>query len=397
MSGWGQTGTPFFSIWLFVCLVSSVFAQEDFSDLSLEELLNVPVVTATRQAQKSSDAPATVYVFSEERIRARGYRNLEDLLEDVPEVEIQRKSNHETWNHISIRGIAGNEKFIVLMDGIRVSSPTGDHHLVGTNYPLTNARRVEVILGPASALYGVDAFSGIIHIITRSGEEVSGGRFTGSYGRFDTTADAFVIGSKVSKLSYALTGQLYHSDEPFFPDYYPEEYDWYTTQYSNEGLVRLSPFAPPDVVLQVPIRPYESPSDSNFIHARVSAGDFEAGYMRNSETHSTSISVRPEFTIYSADAAWESIIDSLYLRHSLELNDKWKMQTYLQRAAHTLGTESKFINTFSGYNDAFKYAFGKSVKFEEQVTYSRSERSSLISWFFVRRPDCSSKDIGSAF
>lgn len=357
-------------------------AQEDLSKLTLEQLLDVPVVTATRQEEKSSSAPATVFVITEEQIRQRGYDNLEELLEDIPEVEIQRKSNHETWNHITMRGISGNEKFIVLMDGIRISSPTGDHHLVGTNYPLANAKRVEIILGPASALYGVDAFSGIIQILTKSGKEAKNLSLAGSYGRFQTTDNSFVYGQTFDAFSLAVTGQLYHSGEPFLPDFYPQEYAWYTNEYATKGLVRVSPFAPPDAVLQLPVRPWATPTNSNFFHARVNMGEFEFGYVRSSESHSTSVSVRPEFTVYSSDAIWQTTLDSLYGRYALITpSQKWKIQSTLSYTTHTLGTESKFINTFSSYQDAFKYGYGKDAKFEQEVSYFPKEGRSLILGF----------------
>lgn len=390
---------------LFVILNAFFLQAQDSEDklreLSLEELLNVPVVTATKQEQSSLDAPATVYVFTEQQIRNRGYNSIEDLLEDVPEVEIQRESNHETWNNVTMRGVSGNEKFILLVDGIRVSAPTGDHHLVGTNYPLANAKRVEVILGPASALYGVDAFSGIIQIITKTGAEIQKQKVAGSYGRFKTTDDSFVLGSKFHDVvGVSLTGQLYHSAGPFFPSFYPTEYAWYTDQYSKNGQVRVSPFAPPNVVLTVPIRPWETPTDSHFVHARLNAGDFEFGYLRNFESHSTSVSVRPEFTIYSADAKWQTTLDSVYAKYTLTSSDrKWNLQSTLSRGTQTIGTESKFLNTYSSYQDAFKYGYGKDLKIEEQFSWFFKPGNTLTAGFTFDDQDAlpKSSDLPFAF
>lgn len=135
-----------------------------------------------------------IYVVTENNIKNRGYRNLQDLLEDIPEIEIQKKSTSEFSNYFTFRGISGNEKFVILLDGVRINSTTGTPHVVGANYALVNAKQVEVILGPASALYGVDAFSGIVNIITRTGDEVDGGNIAASYGQFNTTNNSFVYG-----------------------------------------------------------------------------------------------------------------------------------------------------------------------------------------------------------
>lgn len=168
--------------------------SQEYYEMTLEELMNIEVVTASQSAQKASDAPATIHVVTEEQIRERGYFTLEELLEDIPEIEIQRKSVTEYSNYITFRGIAGNEKFLILLDGFRINSMAGTPVAVGANYTLTHAKRVEIILGPASALYGVDAFSGIINIITKTGAEMQGGQVTASYGNFGTTEDAIAIG-----------------------------------------------------------------------------------------------------------------------------------------------------------------------------------------------------------
>ena len=124
----------------------------------VESLLNRKTTTAAQIEQFASEAPATVYVISKEQIQNRGYESLLDILDDIPEVEIQRLGNPEFNQHISFRGVAGNEKFLVLQDGVRISAPTGDTHSIGYNFSVDHAEQVEVIIGPASALYGVDAF-----------------------------------------------------------------------------------------------------------------------------------------------------------------------------------------------------------------------------------------------
>ncbi len=58
--------------------------------MSLEYFLNADVTTASKTAQKVTDAPATVYVITKEQIALRGYTNLEEVLEDIPEIEIQK-------------------------------------------------------------------------------------------------------------------------------------------------------------------------------------------------------------------------------------------------------------------------------------------------------------------
>jgi outer membrane receptor for ferrienterochelin and colicin len=78
-------------------------------DLSLQELMKVNVVTTTTLNPVSlSSAPATVYLLQKSQIRHRGYQSLEDLLSDIPAIEIQRHSGQGLGNAYSVRGIQGN-------------------------------------------------------------------------------------------------------------------------------------------------------------------------------------------------------------------------------------------------------------------------------------------------
>ena len=79
-----------------LCSVSTVWAQSDLSDvdqlapMSLAELMNLPVVTASRQLESRDQSPAHILVITREQIRERRYRNLADLLEDLPGVDVMR-------------------------------------------------------------------------------------------------------------------------------------------------------------------------------------------------------------------------------------------------------------------------------------------------------------------
>ncbi|MCP4221571.1 MAG: TonB-dependent receptor, partial [bacterium] len=354
---------------------------DDVVDLSLEDLLNIQVVTASKQAQKASDAPAAIHVVTAAMIENRGYRNLEELLDDIPEIEIQKKAVSEYNNYISFRGISGNEKFIILMDGIRINSATGTPMAVGKNYSLANAQRVEVILGPASALYGVDAFTGIVNIITKRGDEVDGLKITANYGSFGSTENSIVFGKRIKDVSFVVTGQFYHSDEPFFPDIYTEEYAWYNDQYRNNGKVRLSPFLY-DIILDTPIQPYETPSKAFFINARLNLKNFEIGFMHNMESHNDSVGGRPEFNIYAKNAIFKASVKSIYGKHQFTTDDgKWAFQSTISLNSYELSPDSEFLNTFTGYRDGYKYESNKTMKAEEQISYKLSKTSSIIAGF----------------
>jgi outer membrane receptor for ferrienterochelin and colicin len=354
-------------------------AADDFYMLSVEDLLNLKVVTASKNSQGASSAPATIFVVTSEQIKTRGYSNLEEVLDDIPEIEIQHKSAAEYSNYVSFRGIAGNEKFIIMIDGIRVNSATGTPHAVTNNYPVANAKQIEVILGPASALYGVDAFTGIVNIITYSGFENRGVNVNASYGNYNTTDNSFVAGVGNEDISFTLDGKFYHSDEPFLPGTYGDDFAWYNEYYKDSGLVRLAPFLP-DVIIPVEtIDPYATPSSAYAVHGKLQVKDFEIGYFRNYESHNSSTGTLPEYNIYAADAVYNSAIESMYAQHQFtSKSKKWGLQSQLSRGTYELLPESKFKNTFTSYRDGYKIESSKTVKIQEQFNWSIGENSSLI-------------------
>jgi iron complex outermembrane receptor protein len=365
-----------------VCIYENAIAQVDsvkisFLEMSLEELLNLEVVSASKISEKTSDAPATVHLITENQIKTRGYHNLEEVLEDIPGIEIQKKASVEYSNYFTFRGIDGSEKFIIMMDGMRINSPTGTPLAIVYNYPVAHAKQIEIVLGPASALYGVDAFTGVINIITKSGREAKGVRISGSYGNCNTTNNSFIAGVGNEEISFALTGNFYYSDEPYYPDIYKDEYRWYNENYKTNGEMLASPWD--NTIVTLPIQEYETPTASYAMHAKLNIKNFEVGYFRNFESHSSSFSTLPEYTIYSKDASFKFLVESFYSSyHYQSRNKKWNLLTTLSHSRDEIDPRSLYQNTYTSYISGYKYAFNRSLKIEEQVTYLFSEISSLI-------------------
>lgn len=335
--------------------------------------LNPEVVTATRSSEYVFDAPATVYVITDEQIATRGYVHLQDILEDIPEVEIQRNSNEEFRDFISMRGISGNEKFMILLDGVQISVPTGEPTYVGRNYSVLSAKRVEVILGPASALYGVDAFAGVINIVTQDGSSSENSASAqANYGRFNTLelGGNLNLASK-NALTFSATGYRYTSDEVNYPKFYPEEFSWYNNQYLPYGNV-LSPFALTDT-FQAPAvanRSFTLPSEAHFAHARLSWRTLEAGVTQHYTQQSSSYGVYPQFTLYNEDAIYGSTLTNSYLRHTARGGEKkkWELSSLGWYSAFRALPNQAFINNYSGFKAGYKYQESNTFRLQEVFT-----------------------------
>ncbi|WP_372834241.1 TonB-dependent receptor plug domain-containing protein [Pontibacterium sp.] len=142
--------------------------DKDFASMSLKDLVALDVFTsASLVPTQTSKAPGTLYTFSHDDFQRFGVRRLEDLLSFVPGLQLNqyRKRHRSVW----ARGLLDryNDKMVLMVDGVRMQHLYYGHFSLGDNLPLEYIEKVEVILGPASSLYGANAFGGIISITTR--------------------------------------------------------------------------------------------------------------------------------------------------------------------------------------------------------------------------------------
>jgi outer membrane receptor for ferrienterochelin and colicins len=160
-------------------LSSSVRAEEtgssDAADLDLVKVLNVEVSTATKTAESIEDAPAAITVVTREDIRRWGYQTVAEVLAHT--VGFYLIDDHILPN-AGVRGMNGGlgaESGVVkvMIDGRSVAYRTTSGNWLGVELvPLSSVEQIEIIRGPASALYGADAFLGVVNIITVSPERV---------------------------------------------------------------------------------------------------------------------------------------------------------------------------------------------------------------------------------
>ena len=153
---------------------------------TIEDLMNIVVTTASRASEGLADAPARLQVVTAAQIERRGYRSVLDVLKDLADFKVDLAGNVDYPAQLAVQGTSGADLVVLLLDGIRVSSPTNEPLPMMANYPVHNARQVEIVYGPASALYGADAFSAVINIISKDVAESPGLAVANSVGQFRT-------------------------------------------------------------------------------------------------------------------------------------------------------------------------------------------------------------------
>ncbi|MDI6781555.1 MAG: TonB-dependent receptor [bacterium] len=147
-----------------------VFSEEPLELLLFDEA--EMVVTAAKREQKIIEAPCTIRVITRKEIEAWGCRNLDELLRLQHDVTI---ANNGVFTITSLRGCggtSGSERILFLLDGRPLNAA-----ILGSVEPilfgLDNVEQIEILHGPGSAMYGANAFGGVINIITRSANKKS--------------------------------------------------------------------------------------------------------------------------------------------------------------------------------------------------------------------------------
>lgn len=167
---------------------SAAAQQNDEEELALSYGDQSSISIATGSQQALSRAPAVASVITAQDIEAMGATDLDQVLASVPGLHVSVASL--AYNPIySFRGISTtyNSQVLMLINGIPITNVfLGNRSLVWGGMPLENVARIEVIRGPGSALYGADAYSGVINIITKKAADIRGTEYGVRVGSFNT-------------------------------------------------------------------------------------------------------------------------------------------------------------------------------------------------------------------
>lgn len=214
-----------FSLAAAVSAAATAGKEPDFTALSLEELKNVRITSATKFPEPLSEVPAAVFVITQEDIRRSGATTIPDLLRMAPGVQVARVSATE-WA-VNMRGVNQlfSNKLLVLIDGRSVYS----HVFSGVfwdvqDLPLADIDRIEIIRGPGAALWGANAVNGVINIITEHTRHTQGTQVTALGGTQEAVGTARYGGPAGRHGFYRIfaktfrRGSLFESDRDIFND-----------------------------------------------------------------------------------------------------------------------------------------------------------------------------------
>lgn len=150
----------------------AVEAGEDETTLekapvTVETIVNQRVVSASKSMEDARSAPAWIISITRKDIRERGYTELSQLLKDLPAVD-NANPYGAVYTRNYFRGYRNypGEAYLLMIDGVVFNQLWINDAQIMSTFPLTNIKRVEVVYGPSSAVYGPNAAMGVINVIT---------------------------------------------------------------------------------------------------------------------------------------------------------------------------------------------------------------------------------------
>ncbi len=188
-------------------------------DLSIEELAQIQVTSVSKRAEPLGEAPAAIYVISNEDILRSAATSLPEVLRQAPNLQLQQIDSRQYA--ISARGFNGYQtanKMLALIDGRSIYTPLFSAIFWELHSPvLEDIAQVEVVSGPGGTLYGPNAVNGVINITTKSARDTLGGLARGTVAANDRTA-ALRYGLPVGDGAVRIYGNYFHrGDQPSGP------------------------------------------------------------------------------------------------------------------------------------------------------------------------------------
>jgi vitamin B12 transporter len=198
---------------LIAMLAGAVDAQETKPET---KKVDPVVVTATTVPTPAEQLGVSLNVITGEEFKTYHYSTVDDAFRSIPGVNVTQQGGYGKLSTLSIRGANANQ-VLILVDGVRVSSPTlGQTDLSDISPDLID--RIEVIRGGQSTLYGADAIGGVVNIITKKGAGPFSATVENMGGNHDTFQNRVSINGTYKIFDYSLYGSHFESNGQFKND-----------------------------------------------------------------------------------------------------------------------------------------------------------------------------------
>ena len=346
-----------------ITLYSQNKSLDELLNLNIEELMNLEVVSATKTVQRIYDVPATVRVITSRQIADRGYITLDEALSDLPGFQFRNILGFNSY--VFQRGVPSqNNLILVLVEGIQINELNSGGFYGGAQYNLSNVERIEVVYGPASALYGSNAISCIINIITKDPEDNKGLNVSALCGTFNTLNTDLSYGyyNEKSDFGFLFSGMFKQSKKA---DLAGEEGD-------NNWTENMENF-----------------EDDLSFDVKITYKNFTSGIIFQDKQASRTTNYRTINSLYlDKNTIWHIRFINGYLKHVYDKNEQWSLssQLYYRNATVMDNTIGKIDTVQVGYFRP-NYLMG----FESTLDYSPLQNLNLVCGVVIEQEHLSKK------
>jgi iron complex outermembrane receptor protein len=260
-------------ITLIIASFFAAFQVQGQSDPIKRDTLKEVVITSTRIDLPFKENSRTINVISSEVIKNSAATTVADLLQQVAGVDIRKRGTAGSQADLYIRG-GGFDQTLLLVDGIKMDDSQTGHHTLNAALPVEFIERIEIIKGPAARVFGQNAFTGAINIVTKKKltSKASINIEAGSFGQFNSsvtfgeeyentsfmahvgslTSDGYRANSDYENKSYVLKGIFNKKKQPievlatFFDkkygaeNFYTTNPDWHEYEETQNSIIGVS-------------------------------------------------------------------------------------------------------------------------------------------------------------
>lgn len=327
-------------LFCFSCAPSFGFdAQDEIYSMSLEDLLNVKVTTASGVEESLVNAPAAMVIVTANDFRRRGYQSLVDVLADLPGFDNIETGGHTHLNYYQ-RGYRTptSTRTLFMVNGIVDNHLWSQESSISRQYPMSSILRVEVLYGPASVHYGPNAFSGIINVITKNAKDAVEGAnevsVRGELGSWNSKAAELAIRGKKNGFGYSVSTRWFSSDEEDLSDRWGFLENRHYNNADIWGPIR-------DITNDgMKLDHYADETDDVGLIADFSYQDWQFGglYWKIDEGYGTTFAGDRG----QANGDWRKSSHQYYIRHDKKINDNIQLKSFaLYRESHIWGNWSE--------------------------------------------------------
>ncbi len=343
---------------LFSMAVSFLYAQEveKLFKMDIEDLMDIKIVVASRSERSIKDLPSTVHIITREEILNNEYSSLVDALKDIPGVKVSQPGTGTHGEKYLMRGLWGNNYAKILVNGIPIRPSAVDGMPIGEQINMKNIERIEVVYGPASALYGADALAGIINIVTFNPEE-NMALIDTSVGTSGYVSPKFFMNFTKKDLRLNIYGGFNKRDD--------------LNTDKNGGAFSQTNLFGDDVKIG------RLPSESKNIGIEILFKDFRLSLDHMYRSDHSSLEQDSRYYIWdNPDLIYGETIQKASINHDLKMN-KWRLNSFVSFLKYRLDTDSAFGMIFYP-TLLYKFTASDDILFEESVIYKFDEN-----WEFV--------------